>query len=123
MAAVDSTPSIHSVASASFLNERPSSLHGGPDLEQARSTRTRSNNASNNTLVSPVQPLSRTSTLSDQRSHTLADVKTSSDFIVDFDGEDDPYRPTNWPFRKKLVTTLLYGLTTMGSTWASSVLV
>jgi MFS family permease len=40
---------------------------------------------------------------------------------VDFDGPDDPYRPINWPFRKKVVTTLLYGLTTMGSTWASSV--
>lgn len=40
---------------------------------------------------------------------------------MDFDGEDDPYRPINWPFRKKLVTTLLYGLTTMGATWASSV--
>lgn len=40
---------------------------------------------------------------------------------MDFDGEDDPYRPLSWPFRKKVVTTLLYGLTTMGSTWASSV--
>ena len=48
-------------------------------------------------------------------------MKTSPDAIVDFDGPDDPYRPINWPFRKKLITTLLYGLTTMGSTWASSV--
>jgi hypothetical protein len=40
---------------------------------------------------------------------------------VDFDGEDDPYRPLNWPFRKKVVTTMLYGLTTMGATWSSSV--
>jgi hypothetical protein len=54
-------------------------------------------------------------------SHPLAHVKTTDAEIVDFDGEDDPYRPINWPFRKKLITTLLYGLTTMGSTWASSV--
>jgi hypothetical protein len=53
--------------------------------------------------------------------HPLAHVKTTDAEIVDFDGDDDPYRPINWPFRKKLITTLLYGLTTMGSTWASSV--
>ena len=40
--------------------------------------------------------------------------------IVDFDGPDDPYRPLNWPMRKKLTTTALYSLTTMGSTWAST---
>lgn len=40
--------------------------------------------------------------------------------IVDFDGPDDPYRPLNWPMRKKLITTALYSLTTMGSTWAST---
>ncbi|KUL86434.1 hypothetical protein ZTR_08168 [Talaromyces verruculosus] len=41
--------------------------------------------------------------------------------IVDFDGPDDPYRPLNWPMRKKLITTALYSLTTMGSTWASTI--
>ena len=40
--------------------------------------------------------------------------------IVDFDGPDDPYRPLNWLMRKKLTTTALYSLTTMGSTWAST---
>ncbi|KAF8857483.1 MFS multidrug transporter-like protein [Acephala macrosclerotiorum] len=53
--------------------------------------------------------------------HPLTHIKTTADSIVDFDGPDDPYHPINWPFRKKLITTLLYGLTTMGSTWASSV--
>lgn len=53
--------------------------------------------------------------------HPLSHVKTSADVIVDFDGPDDPYRPINWPFRKKVITTVLYGFTTMGSTWASSV--
>lgn len=40
--------------------------------------------------------------------------------IVDFDGPDDPYKPLNWPMRKKLVTTFLYSFTTMGATWAST---
>ncbi|KAK3168327.1 hypothetical protein OEA41_004774 [Lepraria neglecta] len=48
-------------------------------------------------------------------------VKTSADVVVDFDGPDDRYNPLNWPFRKKFITTVLYGFTTMGSTWASSI--
>lgn len=54
-------------------------------------------------------------------SHPLTHTKTSEDAIVDFEGPDDPYRPVNWTFRKKAVTTVLYGLTTMGATWASSI--
>ncbi|CAP93140.1 Pc16g04700 [Penicillium rubens Wisconsin 54-1255] len=46
--------------------------------------------------------------------HPLTHTKTSPDVIVDFDGPDDPYRPLNWGFKKKAVTTVLYGLTTMG---------
>lgn len=53
--------------------------------------------------------------------HPLSHTKTSEDVIVDFDGPDDPYRPVNWGFNKKAVTTLLYGLTTMGATWASAI--
>ncbi|KAI9707716.1 MAG: hypothetical protein M1836_000678 [Candelina mexicana] len=54
-------------------------------------------------------------------SHPLSHTRTDRDVIVDFDGPDDPYRPLNWPMRKKVITTLLYGLTTFGSTWATSV--
>lgn len=53
--------------------------------------------------------------------HPLAQSKTGRDVLVDFEGKDDPYRPINWPFRKKAVTTLLYGMTTAGITFASSV--
>ncbi|PLB43885.1 putative MSF drug transporter [Aspergillus steynii IBT 23096] len=53
--------------------------------------------------------------------HPLSHTKTTDDVIVDFDGPDDPYRPMNWRFEKKCMTTLLYGLTTMGATWASSI--
>jgi hypothetical protein len=54
-------------------------------------------------------------------SHPMTRVKTGGDVVVDFDGPEDPYHPLNWPFRQKVVTTLIYGLTTMGSTWATSV--
>lgn len=47
--------------------------------------------------------------------HPLTHTKTTEDVLVDFDGPDDPYKPLNWAFRKKAITTLLYGLTTMGT--------
>lgn len=53
--------------------------------------------------------------------HPLSNQKTEVDVLVDFEGPDDPYRPVNWMFRKKVVTTALYGFTTMGATFASSV--
>lgn len=53
--------------------------------------------------------------------HPLTEQKTTEDVVVHFDGPNDPYRPLNWPFKKKAITTVLYGLTTMGSTWASAV--
>lgn len=55
-----------------------------------------------------------------QFTHPLAHVKTTEDQLVDFDGPDDPYRPMNWPTKKKVITTMLYGLVTMSATWASS---
>ncbi|TGO24394.1 hypothetical protein BPAE_0104g00250 [Botrytis paeoniae] len=53
--------------------------------------------------------------------HPNSHLKTTEADVVDFDGVDDPYQPLNWPFRKKLITTFVYGLFTMTSTWASSV--
>ena len=53
--------------------------------------------------------------------HPLAHEKTLPDVVVDFDGPDDPYRPINWLFKKKAFTTVLYGLTTMSATLASSI--
>lgn len=53
-------------------------------------------------------------------SHPLSHQRTRPAELVDFDGPDDPYRPMNWPTRKKVSTTLLYGLVTMTATWASS---
>lgn len=72
-------------------------------------------------ITRPQSLIHRKSTNHNRFTHPLSHVKTTTESIVEFDGAEDPYRPMNWPFRKKLVTTLLYGLTTMGSTWASSV--
>lgn len=54
-------------------------------------------------------------------SHPLTKEKTGQDVIVTFDGDDDPYKPMNWSFNKKAITTVLYGLTTMGATLSSSI--
>ncbi|KAF2878224.1 major facilitator superfamily domain-containing protein [Massariosphaeria phaeospora] len=40
--------------------------------------------------------------------------------LIDFDGPDDPLNALNWPFRKKIITTLLYSFVTMGAAWAST---
>jgi len=62
----------------------------------------------------------RTRTNTAPFSHPLAHRQTAADVLVDFDGDDDPYRPMNWPTKKKVLTTLMYGMTTMTATWASS---
>ena len=41
--------------------------------------------------------------------------------LVEFDSLEDPYMPLNWPFGKKVVTTLCYGLTTCWITFASAI--
>ena len=54
-------------------------------------------------------------------SHPVPKQSTGPEVIVDFDGKDDPYRPINWPFRKKVITTILYGFTTCWITFASAI--
>jgi MFS family permease len=53
--------------------------------------------------------------------HPLLYDATPLTVLVDFDGIDDPYLPMNWPFRKKVFTTFLYGFTTCWITFASAV--
>lgn len=62
---------------------------------------------------------SRRSGQSGPFTHPLTHAPTAPDVIVEFDGPDDPYLPLNWAFKKKVVTTLLYGLTTMGTSCLS----
>ena len=53
--------------------------------------------------------------------HPLLYDVTPPTVLVDFNGSDDPYLPMNWPFRKKVLTTFLYGFTTCWITFASAV--
>ncbi|MCJ1409724.1 hypothetical protein MMC19_003807 [Ptychographa xylographoides] len=92
------------------------------DLEKAATVREPGlGNTMSSGRVSRIQSLTNRRTRDGIFTHPMSHAKTSEDVLVDFEGPDDPYRPLNWPFRKKVVTTLLYGLTTMGATFASSV--
>ncbi|CAI4217334.1 unnamed protein product [Parascedosporium putredinis] len=42
------------------------------------------------------------------------------EYVVEFDGEDDPLHPHNWPFKKKLYTAAILGYTTLAAVFASS---
>lgn len=106
----------------------PRGIYDGLDLEkqdtETQSIRNAGNaisNTSSRPRVTRTQSITRRNTNRGRFTHALSHVKTSEAEIVDFDGEDDPYRPLNWPIRKKVITTLLYGLTTMGATWSTSV--
>ncbi|KAK8130291.1 polyamine transporter 2 [Apiospora kogelbergensis] len=43
------------------------------------------------------------------------------EYVVEFDGEDDPYHAQNWPLNKKLLTAAMLGYTTMTAAFASSI--
>lgn len=43
------------------------------------------------------------------------------DVVVDFAGEGDPYNPQNWSFAKKVVTTVLWALTTCWMVFATAI--
>ncbi|ELR07705.1 hypothetical protein VC83_03753 [Pseudogymnoascus destructans] len=45
---------------------------------------------------------------------------SSEGSIVDFDGPSDTANPLNWSFSRKVVTSGLYSLTSLGSVWAST---
>lgn len=82
--------------------------HNGHDLEKQDTARSASTTGRNRPRVTRTQSLTRRN-LRGRFTHPLQHIKTTEDQIVDFDGADDPYRPLNWPMRKKVVTTLLYG--------------
>lgn len=90
------------------------SVNNALDLEK-QDTQTQSirdtplNITTSSRRVTRVQSLARRNTSRGRFSHPLSHVKTTEAEIVDFDGPDDPYRPLNWPFRKKVITTMLYG--------------
>jgi hypothetical protein len=75
-------------------------------------------------VLNPRSPLSQiisSTARSNVFTHPLSQQKTSVDAIVDFDGPKDPYRPLNWTPRKKAITVVMYGLTTMARSWGTSI--
>jgi hypothetical protein len=53
--------------------------------------------------------------------HPLMYQSTKEDVLVDFNGPNDPYHPLNWTFRKKLTSTILFGLTTCWVMFTSTI--
>ncbi|KAK4043554.1 major facilitator superfamily domain-containing protein [Parachaetomium inaequale] len=48
-------------------------------------------------------------------------LPNQEDYVVEFDGPDDPLHAQNWPIRKKLLTAAMLGFTTMTSAFGSSI--
>ena len=49
------------------------------------------------------------------------ELPNQEDYVVEFDGPDDPYHAQNWPLKKKLLTAAMLGYTTMTAAFASSI--
>ncbi|RAL61348.1 hypothetical protein DID88_009484 [Monilinia fructigena] len=43
------------------------------------------------------------------------------EYVVEFDGPDDPLHAVNWPMKKKIITSILLGYTTFTSAFTSSI--
>jgi DHA1 family multidrug resistance protein-like MFS transporter len=106
----------------SISRSRSQAQLAGPRTATANATTTGINQPLSRTISRRDTVLSRIRTRPNVApfSHPLAHQQTTADVLVDFEGEDDPYRPMNWSTKKKINTTLMYGLTTMSATWASS---
>ncbi|KAJ4307006.1 hypothetical protein N0V88_000380 [Collariella sp. IMI 366227] len=48
-------------------------------------------------------------------------LPNQEDYVVEFDGPDDPLHAQNWPFKKKLLTAIMLGFTTMTASFGSSI--
>lgn len=61
----------------------------------------------------------------DNNSELLQDITTtmpsSENYLVEFEGPDDPLNPLNWSFQKRAYTTLMYAVCTFGPQSASSI--
>jgi len=65
------------------------------DLEKQDTAHSIAGTTRSRPRVTRTQTLTRRNTRG-RFSHPLGHVKTTEAEIVDFDGEDDPYRPVNW---------------------------
>ncbi|KAF2198326.1 major facilitator superfamily [Delitschia confertaspora ATCC 74209] len=49
------------------------------------------------------------------------DLPAREDYVVEFDGVDDPLHAQNWPIQKKLLTAAMLGFTTLTAAFGSSI--
>ncbi|KAJ3461953.1 hypothetical protein MRS44_010506 [Fusarium solani] len=101
-----------------------------------------SNRRRSNSLAQPYNTISRISTQRDLERHptALSRIATArsqhnatvggavppplpeqEEYVVEFDGPDDPMHSQNWPLKKKLITAAVLGFTTMTSAFTSSI--
>lgn len=114
----DTSSSISSVFSESRHTEGPKSIRrSSTSLSRTQSRTLQRAQTAASTVLSTI----RSRAPRGQFTHPLTHEKTSPDSIVGFDGPDDPYRPMNWNFKKKCITTMAYGFTAMFATFGSSV--
>ena len=105
---------------ASYDPSFPHDLDGTPDnrpysvhCRTSRRSSIISNGSDRPSIEVPIVP--------QRLSYPVPKQMTGAESLVDFEGKDDPYRPINWPFRKKVITTVLYGFTTCWVTFASAI--
>jgi len=48
-------------------------------------------------------------------------LPNQEDYVVEFDGPDDPLHAQNWPIKKKILTAVMLGFTTMTAAFGSSI--
>ena len=48
-------------------------------------------------------------------------LPSQEDYVVEFDGPDDPMHSQNWPFKKKVVTAVMLAFTTLTASFTSSI--
>ncbi|EAQ83798.1 hypothetical protein CHGG_10202 [Chaetomium globosum CBS 148.51] len=48
-------------------------------------------------------------------------LPNQEDYVVEFDGPDDPLHAQNWPLKKKIATAVMLGFTTMTAAFGSSI--
>ena len=96
-----------------FTSYNSSSVQSLPQSQSPRHSLHRSNSRKSSSVSNGSrQPSFEISIVPQRLSYPVPKQSTGPEVIVDFDGKDDLYRPINWPFRKKVVTPILYGFTT-----------
>ncbi|KAH6665271.1 MSF membrane transporter [Plectosphaerella plurivora] len=114
------TSDTHGVDDGDYDGHRPCGIE--PTFSRIQTARRRGSSTSTSIASRRETVLSRIRSRNEVPpfTHPLANVQTTQEVLVCFEGPDDPYHPLNWPMRKKVTTTLIYGFVTMTATWASS---